>query len=507
MQNEQKIKCPECGKSISLDDALTRQIEDKIRNKFSEENRIKEDDFKKQKNELDNQKKKFEETKRNTQTEIDNKVAEKLEIEKIAVWKKAQTDAGKEKASEIQLLQEQIKAKEEKLIMANTAAAQARADRQKLEEDKKNFEIEKAEQLDAERKKIEEVAFARAVKQTESNEAKLKEKLKDIEDDKEAEKKRLETELVEKDKKLREANANELILRKEKNKLEEERQNFEIEKQRQLDEERGKIYAEASQKAVEEQQYTIAQLNKKLADATKAKDELARKLEQGSEQTQGEVLELELEELLKGEFPQDKILPVPKGIKGADIVHKIIDRSGRICGQIVWESKKTKAWSEGWIQKLKDDQRAIKADIAVIVSAALPESVKGFVFRDGIWICEVKLILALATALRVNLEAVNREKMMAVGKNEKMEILYSYLTGIEFRQRIEAIVEAFANMQEGLRKERTAYEKIWAQREKQIQKVIASTSGMYGDLSGLVTLQQIKMLELDVEENTEGKLL
>jgi hypothetical protein len=253
-----------------------------------------------------------------------------------------------------------------------------------------------------------------------------------------------------------------LALRKEKNKLEEDKQNFELEKQRQLDEERKKITEEASKKATEEQQYVIAQLKKQLTDATKAKDDLARKLEQGSQQTQGEVLELELEEILRAEFLNDEILPVPKG----------------------------------WIQKLKDDQRTIKADIAVIISTVLPEGIKGFAFRDGVWICDVKLSTALATALRINLESVTREKAMSVGKNEKMEILYAYLTGVEFKQRVEAIVEAFTSMDDGLRKERMAYEKIWSEREKQIKKVISNTVGMYGDLSGLVTLPPIPTLEL-----------
>lgn len=306
----------------------------------------------------------------------------------------------------------------------------------------------------------------------------------------------LEDQLKNKDEKLIQATKNEIELRKEKIKLEEDKQAFELEKMRQLEEAKKVIIEEATQKATEQQQYVIAQLQKQLTDATKAKDELARKLEQGSQQTQGEVLELELEEILKTEFPHDEILPVPKGMSGADVIQKVIDRTGRICGHIVWESKKTKAWSEGWIQKLKDDQRAIKADLAVIVSAVLPEGVKGFIYRDGVWICDIKLIAALATALRINLENVTREKAMSVGKNEKMEVLYSYLTGVEFKQRVEAIVEAFSNMDESLKKERLAYEKIWAEREKQIRKVITNTVGMYGDLSGLVTLPQIKSLEL-----------
>lgn len=500
---DQKIKCPKCGESISIDDVLTHQIEEKVKKELGEEHRVKESEILKQKKELDDQKSKLEEAQKNAQIEVNKKVAEKLATEKVSLWKKAQIEAEKQKTAEIKMLEEQIKGKDEKLMVASAEALKAREGRQKLEDDKKNFELDKIKQIEEERKKIEEDAFARAIKQNERDTFKLHEQLKEVEKEKEADKKMLEEQLAEKEKKLREASGKELALRKEKNQLEEERQNFELEKQRQLDEERKNIFEEAGRKATEEQQYIIAQLKKQLTDATKAKDDLARKLEQGSQQTQGEVLELELEEILKTQFPQDEILPVPKGVKGADVIHKIIDRSGRLCGQIVWESKKTKAWSDGWIQKLKDDQRAIKADLAVIVSAVLPEDVKGFVFRDGVWICDIKLILALATALRLNLESVAREKIMSVGKNEKMEILYAYLTGVEFKQRVEAIVEAFSSMDDGLKKERMAYEKLWAEREKQIRKVMNNTIGMYGDLSGLVTLPQIKTLELSEGNNRE----
>ena len=312
----------------------------------------------------------------------------------------------------------------------------------------------------------------------------------------EKEKKMLEEALEEKNVKLQQANEKELALRKERNRLEEERRSFELEKQRELDAERAKISEEAGRKATEETRFIIAQLQKQLSDATKAKDDLARKLEQGSQQTQGEVLELELETSLRSEFLHDEIVPVPKGVKGADIIQRVFDRGGRLAGQIVWESKNTKVWSEGWVQKLKEDQRLVKADIAVIVSSVLPQGMTGFALRDGVWVCEMRLALALAGALRITLESVTREKALSVGKNEKMEVLYAYLTGVEFRQRVEAIVEAFTGMSDGLRKERLAYEKLWAEREKQIHKVIANTVGMYGDLSGHVALPQIKALEL-----------
>ncbi len=318
----------------------------------------------------------------------------------------------------------------------------------------------------------------------------------DLEKESASEKKYLEEQLAEKDQKLKDANQKELELRKEKQKLKDEKDAFEIEKVRQMDDERKTIEEDASRKATEAQQSRIDQLSKQLSDATKAKDELARKLEQGSQQTQGEVQEIILEELLRTEFIHDDISPVAKGVTGADVVQIVKTRNGIVCGTIIWESKKTKVWSDSWIQKLKEDQRSSKADIAVIVSSALPQGVTGIVLRDGVWVCDIKLAISIATALRQTLEAIAKEKSTSVGKDEKMEILYHYLTGNEFKQRIEAIVEVFSTMKMSLDKEKIYFEKSWAEKEKQIQKVIKNTVGIYGDLSGVVQLQKIDSLEL-----------
>lgn len=331
----------------------------------------------------------------------------------------------------------------------------------------------------------------------------IKQVKKTVEKDSLAEKKFLEDQLLETNAKLQIANQNEIELRKEKQKLKDDKDSFELEKIRQLDEERKGIEEEASKKATEAQQSKIDQLNKQLSDATKAKDELARKLEQGSQQTQGEVQEIILEELLKAEFIYDDISPVPKGVNGADVIQTVRTKNGVDCGLIIWESKKTKTWTEGWIQKLKDDQRLVKADIAVIVTSALPVGVNGITLRDGVWVCDIKLAISIATALHQSLEALSRERGMSIGKNEKMEIIYSYLTGTEFKQRIETIVETFSMMKTSLDKERIYFEKSWTEKEKQIQKVIKNTVGIYGDLNGIVQLQKIESLELPEPSNDE----
>jgi hypothetical protein len=354
---------------------------------------------------------------------------------------------------------------------------------------KKDFE-EKERELKASLEKENEQKLA-------SLSVDLKAKVKaDLTKESDAERKYLEEQLKDKETKLKEVMQHEIELRRQAQSLKDEKERFELEKQRQLDEERKKIEEEASKRATEAQQAKIDQLNKQLSDATKAKDELARKLEQGSQQTQGEVQEMILEEMLKSEFVYDEITPVPKGVNGADVIQIVKNKNGDECGKIIWESKKTKAWTEGWIQKLKDDQRAVKADLAVIVTSTLPSGAEAISNRDGVWVCDMNLAISIATILRGQILLVAREKASSVGKNEKMEMIYGYLSGVEFRQRIEAIVESFQGMSSSLQKERLAYEKLWTEREKQIQKVIKNTIGIYGDINGMVQLQKIEALEL-----------
>lgn len=299
----------------------------------------------------------------------------------------------------------------------------------------------------------------------------------------------------------------ELNLRKKQRELEDSKKNLELEMLRKLDEERKKIEELVAQRIVEEHRFKDAEKDKKLADALKQVDELKRKMEQGSQQTQGEVLELELEALLKREFPFDDIEPVSKGIRGGDILQVVKTQSGRVCGKIIWEIKRTKAWSDSWIQKLKDDQREAKAGLAVLVSEALPQGFHHFRQMDGgVWVTDVPSVVSLAIALRVVLVQVANAREFEMGKKEKMELIYSYLTGPEFKNRVSAIIEAFRTMNEDLESEKRAMQRIWERRAKQIEKVISNTSGMYGDLEGLAgnALPPIKILELpsDTQRDT-----
>ena len=247
---------------------------------------------------------------------------------------------------------------------------------------------------------------------------------------------------------------------------------------------------------VMEKEQTITSMQKQIED-------LKRRAEQGSQQLQGEVQELELESLLRAKFPRDTIEPVPKGEYGGDVLQRIHGPLGQICGTILWESKRTKNWSEAWLVKLREDQRAAKAEIAVLVTQAMPKDMETFDLVGGVWVTPPRTALPVALALRQMLLEVALARQSTEGQQTKMEMVYQYLTGSRFRQRVQAIVEAFTSMREDLDKERKAITKQWAKREEQTERVLQATVGMYGDLQGIAgkTLQEIEGLEMKALES------
>ncbi len=244
---------------------------------------------------------------------------------------------------------------------------------------------------------------------------------------------------------------------------------------------------------VMEKEQTITAMQRQIED-------LKRRAEQGSQQLQGEVQELELEALLRAKFPLDIIDPVPKGEHGGDALHRVMGPLGQACGTILWESKRTKGWSDGWLPKLRDDQRAAKAEVAVIVSQVLPKGVETFESIDGVWVTHPRVALPLAVSLRYALIDIASARSASEGQQTKTEMVYQYLTGPRFRQRVEAIVEAFSSMQDDLSAERKAITKQWAKREEQIERVMQATVGMYGDLQGIAgkTMKEIDGLNMQL---------
>jgi hypothetical protein len=307
--------------------------------------------------------------------------------------------------------------------------------------------------------------------------------------------------IAEKDEALKTFREQELKLRKEQRKLKEAAESLELEVARKLDEEREKIRGEAEKKVGEAHRLKDLEKDKVINDLKSSLEDMKRKAEQGSMETQGEVLEQDFEDQLKSFFVHDDIQPVPKGIRGADLIQTVRTTLGAESGVLLWETKNTKAWSSVWIPKLKDDMIEVRASIAILVSVALPDGVNRFGQVDGVWVSDPISAIPLAAALREQLMAVSRERNASVGKSEKMEALYQYLAGVEFKQKIEGIVEAFTSMQDQLNKERRAMERHWKQREKEIERVVKNTVGLYGDMQGIIggQIPAIPALELDEE--------
>ncbi len=302
--------------------------------------------------------------------------------------------------------------------------------------------------------------------------------------------------------KLSEAQAAQADLLKKQRELDDTKRELELTIEKRVQQNLTTIRNQARQEAEESLKLRVMEKDQTIAAMHQKIEELKQKAEQGSQQLQGEVQELELEALLRSKFPQDSIEPVPKGEFGGDILHAVISPSGLASGLILWESKRTKNWSESWLSKLRDDQRNAKAELSVLISQALPKGIETFDIVDGVWVVHPRATLPVATILRHMLFQMSRTKQVSEGQQTKTELMYQYLTGPRFRQRVEAIVEAFTTMQTDLDKERKAILKQWAKREEQITHVMEATVGLYGDLQGIAgkSLQEIEGLELEYLE-------
>lgn len=373
---------------------------------------------------------------------------------------------------------------------------------EELEAEKKRGEEERQKLISMAQKRIEEEKLKTA-KETEENmkqkvQQEMEMKFKDAENARtelQNEKKQLQEQLLEMSKSIR--------------KIQSDNEQKQIELEKKLAEEQQKIREEEHRRSDEQYRMKMMENEKKLQDAIKANEDLRRKLEQGSQQMQGEVLELAIENMLRQEFPFDEVTPVPKGITGADLIQIVKNQLGKPCGTIIWETKRTKAWSNEWVTKLKDDQRQVKAELAILITQALPANMKRFGLVDGVWVGDYECVLGLAYSLRARLLEVASIRLSSEGKKEKTEILYNYLAGTEFKHRVEAIVEAFSGMQDDIEKEKRWFTAKWAKQEKNIRRVIDNTLGMHGDLQSIMgnaleDIEGLTMLPEEVESSTKA---
>ena len=369
-----------------------------------------------------------------------------------------------------------------------------RAKQETLEKDKAALQAEIAERVSAERVKI-------AAEETEKAKrlaaADLSEKNKQLAE--------LQQVLRERETKLADAQKAQAELIRKQRELDDARRELDLTIEKRVQESLTDVRQKAKQEAEAALKLKVLEKEETISSMQRQIEDLKRKAEQGSQQLQGEALELELENLLRTRFPRDLIEPVAKGEFGGDVLQRVMGPLDQSCGTILWESKRTKNWSDLWLAKLRGDQRTAKADIALLVSNALPKGVDAFDLVDGVWVTEPRCAIPVAIALRQSLIELATARDAKKGQQTKMELVYDYLTGPRFRHRVEAIVEKFSDMQADLDRERKAMTRLWAKREAQIKGVIEATVGMYGDVQGIAgqALDEIEALTLPMIEAGE----
>ena len=366
-----------------------------------------------------------------------------------------------------------------------------RGQTQELEAQRRNLETEKMH--------FQEKLDRQLDKRLKTEKKKLEGELKKRAEEEQADQFRaLQEELNDKSKKLREFNKAKPEIERLKREKDELRASIEAESEKKLSnilaEERNRIHAAEEEKArlkLSERDHVIDQLKVQLREAQ-------RKAEQGSMQLQGEVQELAIEDWLREQFPLDTIEEIKKGARGGDCLQHIHTRSRQQCGTVYYESKRTKAFQSGWIEKFKNDIRERGADTGVLVTEAMPSDMDRMGYRDGIWICTLEEFKGLCVVLRESLIQLSNAITVQENKGDKMGMLYDFLTSNEFRLQIEAIVEGFVQMQGDLESEKRSMKGIWKKREKQIEKVLLNTNFMYSSIRGIAgnAMQPVPLLEL-----------
>jgi hypothetical protein len=389
-----------------------------------------------------------------------------------------------------QRFREQLASKDAEMARKTEAL---RLEREKLAKDREQVEEQVSSRLAAERCQL---IAVEAKKAREAAAADLQAK--------EAETAELRRTLEVNGAKLAEAQQQQAEVIRQQRALDDEKRELDLTIEKRVQASLDQIQTKARQEADEAARLRVAEKDQTIESMARTIEELKRKAEQGSQQSQGEVLELELEVLLRGRFPMDLVEPVGKGELGADVVEQVNGSIGQAAGIILWESKRTKAWSDGWLAKLRDDQRRCGADVALIISQALPKHVEHFDLVDGVWVAHPRYALPVAVALRQTLIEVSGSRSAQQGQQTKTEQVYQYLTGIKFRQRVEAVIEKFNDMREDLDKERKFMGRQWAKRETQILSVIESTVGMVGDLQAIAgkAMPEIPSLDMPLLENS-----
>lgn len=406
---------------------------------------------------------------------------------------------------------EEVMAEEYKKELREQMASFKKKQQEEFDKKAQSLELQKKQQeeLFETQKKQQELAFEqRLIKEKETLQASVSENLrKSISADFENQLKVLDNANKENEEKLKTARQKELEYLQLANEMKRKEEEMELNIQKKMAEEREKMAVDIRaienqrlQNAEHEFKMKLAEKEKQLEDQKKLAEEMKRKAEQGSMQLQGEIQELALEELLRSSFPFDLVQEVGKGVRGADCIQTVRNNFGQECGHIIYESKRTVAFANDWIEKLKADMRSQGAEIAVLVTQNMPKDMNCFGLKDGIWICTFNEVQALAAVLRDGILRLFNAAKSQENKGDKMHMLYDYLTSNEFSEQWKAIREGFLSMKLSIQKERDAMEKLWKAREKQLDKVLLNAAHVKGSIEGIAGSENIQLSLTDDED-------
>lgn len=374
-------------------------------------------------------------------------------------------------------------------------------DKKKLNEEFSKIEAEKQKLL-AEKEKHQQEIEAKVKSELKVQTEQLRQKLKlEITEEQSEQLKVLNQELNEKSEKLKSFNQAKVENEKLKREMSELKDSVQAEAEKKLNQQLNIEKEKIQKNEAEKNSMNLLEKNKIIEQLKEQLTIAQRKAEQGSMQLQGEVQELAIEQWLAEQFPLDEITEIKKGERGADCIQIVNTRSQTNCGNIYYESKRTKSFQPTWIEKFKNDIREKNADIGVLVTEAFPSDMQRMGLKDGVWICSFEEFKGLSLVLRESIIKMRQAITVQDNKGDKMAMLYDFLTGNEFRMQVEAIVEGFTQMQEDLNKEKRAMTNIWKKREKQIEKVLLNTTHMYSSVQGIAgsAVKSLPLLELGDE--------
>lgn len=475
-----QINCPKCGTPIDVNKVLFEKVSSEVGQQY-------ETTIAKEREALAAEKKKVEAAQKEVEAQVNAAVSQQLTEAKKEQEAALRSSIKGELEEGMNALQQELNRKSEEVKEFNkTKTALAQLQREK-------DELAGKMKVEAEEKLAERLA---AVK---------KEQEQAIRSEVEAAQKVLQDELTAKSEQIKELNKTKVLLAQTQREKDELAEKLKAEAETQLNERLTKAKVDIAKAEADKQELKLKEKEELIASLKTQMDDMKRRAEQGSMQSQGEVQELAIEEWLRGTFPFDSVEEISKGVRGGDCIHRVHDRTGHELGAIYYESKRTKHFTEGWIAKLKQDMQAAMTQVGVIVTEAMPADMERMGQRNGIWICTYEEFKGLCFALREMMLQVGQAVSAQQNKGDKMEMLYNYLTGSEYRMHIEAIVQSYTKLKNDITTERRAYERMWKEREKNLDLVISNTAQMYGSIKGIAgnAIAPVQSLELPPAQEEE----